>query len=85
MAGGTIITRTWIVTLTNGSFVIDWGDDLFQDIQTGEFMTLTEAEISHPITNDELEWLKRIGRIDEYTTRKVSILSLPERPQKTID
>jgi CYTH domain-containing protein len=85
MASGTTVTRTWVVTLTDGRFAIDWGDELFQEIHSGEFLGLMEAQISHPITNEELEWLRRIGRVVEYDSRKVVFFNLPERPQKTIE
>ena len=43
MASGTTVTRTWVVTLTDGRFAIDWGDELFQEIHTGEFLALMDT------------------------------------------
>ena len=85
MAGGTPINRQWILALKNGMIVIDWGDGLFQDVRTGDFLSVLEAEISHHILNEELDWLIRIGRVSTYTTTTVWFPSLPERPQRTID
>jgi hypothetical protein len=85
MAGGTPINRQWILSLKNGMIVIDWGDGLFQDVRTGDFLSVLEAEISHHILNEELDWLIRIGRVSTYTTTTVWFPSLPERPQRTID
>ena len=71
--------------LKNGNPVIDWGDDLFQDIHSGEFIHGTEADISHTIQDDELELLKHMGRIYYYDAMYVYIYPLPELPRRTID
>jgi hypothetical protein len=73
------------LALKNGTIVIDWGDGLFQDVRSGDFIPVTESEVSHHILNEELEWLTRIGRVAAYTTTTVWFPSLPERPQHTIE
>jgi hypothetical protein len=85
MAGGTPINRQWILALKNGTIVIDWGDGLFQDVRSGDFIPVMESEVSHHILNEELDWLIRIGRVAAYTAVTVWFPSLPERPQRTID
>ncbi len=82
---GTPINRHWILVLKDGSIVIDWGDDLYQDIRTGEFLSIREEDYSHHILNQELDWLVKIGRVATYDAKLVHIHSLPERPQRTID
>jgi len=83
--GGVPVNRQWVLVAHSGAVVIDWGDDQFQDVHTGEFIRVTEDEISHHIQVDELEVLKRAGKVAEYDSKTVSFNNLPERRQKTID
>jgi hypothetical protein len=82
---GIQVNRQWILVLKDGSIVIDWGDGMFQDVRSGDFSKFSEEEISHHIKDDELDWLKRIGRVEKYDTTQVFIFRLPERPQRTLD
>jgi hypothetical protein len=85
MSGGTPINRQWILILKDGLVVIDWGDNLYQDVRSGDFVQVIESDISHHILNEELDWLMRIGRVSSYTAVTVWFPSLPERPQRTIE
>jgi len=85
MSGGTPINRQWILSLKDGSVVIDWSDDLYQDIRSGKFISVKESDISHPVVNEELDWLVRIGRVSSYSAKTVCFNSLPERPLHTLD
>jgi hypothetical protein len=85
MPTGTAVNRQWIVITREGSFVIDWGDGLFQDLISGEFVPIGEADISHHPTESELDWLMHIDRVSFYDSKTVYIHNLPERPQRTID
>lgn len=84
-AGGTPINRQWVIVLNDGSIVIDWGDEVYQDIRSGEFLKIREEEYSHHIQNQELDWLMKIGRVASYDALIVNVHSLPERPQRTIE
>jgi hypothetical protein len=85
MQNGVPIDRQWIYVLEDGRSIIDWGDDLVQDLLSGDFITNVDSDYSHPIRDDELELLKRAGRVERFTTRHVYIFSLPERPRPTIE
>jgi hypothetical protein len=85
MSLGKPVSRHWIVVLENGNAVIDWGDGLFQDIMSGDFVQVNDEDISHPILDDELETLKRAGRVETYDSQNVYIFSMPEPPRRTID
>lgn len=85
MIGGTPVNRQWIVALKDGTIVIDWGDGIFQDVRSGDFVQEDEKEISHHLVNEELDWLVRVGRVASYTAQTVWFNNLPERPQRTID
>jgi hypothetical protein len=85
MPAGTPVHRHWVVMLTNGSIVIDWGDGLFQDVYSGEFLRLAEGQLSHPAQNEDLEMLKRAGRVDHYDSQQAWLINLPERPIRSMD
>jgi len=82
---GTPINRQWVQVLVNGTIVVDWGDDLFQDVFSGDFIQVMEVELGHAIQDEELEILKRAGRVDQYNKLQVFFLNLPDRPYKTIE
>jgi hypothetical protein len=85
MPSGVPIDRQWVYVLEDGRPVVDWGDGLVQDLLRGDFFSSGEGEFGHPIRDDQLEILKRAGRIDQYNSRHVFIYSLPERPRPTIE
>jgi hypothetical protein len=83
--GGTPLNRQWIIVLNDGMVVIDWGDGVYQDIVSGVFLSIREEDVSHHITNRELDWLPKTGRVASYDNLFVHIHSLPERPQRTME
>ena len=85
MTGGTPVNRHGVVILQSGIPVIDWGNELFQDILSGQFIHGTEADISHTILDEELEQLKHMSRIYRYDANYVYVYPLPEPPHRTID
>ena len=85
MAGGTPVGRSWVVVLHNGTVVIDWGDRLFQDVFTGEFVQVAEEQISQCAQDSDLNWLKHIGRVEGYDYHQVNFASLPERVKRTME
>jgi len=85
MAEGTPVNRQWVLVLQDGTIAIDWGDTVFQDVRSGDFITVAERDISHHIVNEDLEWLIKIGRVKSFTTQTVFFCNLPERPQQTIE
>lgn len=85
MPVGTPVDRHWVIVLKDGIIAIDWGDGLFQDVRSGEFIPVAEKDISHHVLNEELDWLIKIGRVGSYNASTVNFHSLPERPQRTIE
>jgi hypothetical protein len=82
MAMGMPVGRQWVFILNNGDVVIDWGDNTFQDVYTGEFYTSKEKEFSrHLIQDSQLDHLKRIGIVVGYDNDTVYFSSLPELPK----
>jgi hypothetical protein len=85
MPSGVPIDRQWVFILEDGRPVVDWGDELVQDLLRGEFFSSQESKISHPIRDDELDILQRAGRVERYNSRHIFIYTLPERPRPTIE
>ena len=65
--------------------MLDWGDGLFQDLDTGDFLEGLKVLASHKIENPQLELLIRAGRVERFNRHEVIFLNLPERPSKMID
>ena len=85
MTDGTPFSRDFILVCEDGRIVLDWGDGLLQDLETGDFFHGMEGLASRKIENAELELLKRAGRVKWFDKREVYFLNLPERPTQTID
>ena len=76
------IGRNWIVMMHKGIPAIDWGGGMFQDAISGEFFNAAESEVSHRASDAELDWLKHIGRIDDYDIVNVYFIGLPDLPSR---
>jgi hypothetical protein len=85
MSEGTPVNRQWVIVLKDGTIAIDWGDGLFQDVRSGEFIKVAEKDISHHVLNEDLDWLIKVGRVSSYNVTTVNFHSLPERSQRTIE
>jgi hypothetical protein len=85
MPNGTPFKREFILVLEDGRVVLDWGDGLFQDLNTGDFLEGLKVLASHKIENPQLELLIRAGRVERFNRHEVIFLNLPERPSKMID
>jgi hypothetical protein len=85
MPEGLAIFRRWVLVLNNGTVIIEWGDGIFQDVHTDEFLENISLIGSHAILDEELEWLKRMGNIAGFDDTNVYVNNLPEFPKKTID
>ena len=77
MFEGTPVPRQFFLVTNNGQFVIDWGNQQFQDIFTGEAVLLPKEEIAFPVKESELLWLKNNGTISGYDKFQVFIFNLP--------
>lgn len=80
MTAGTPIDRHWLSVLSDGTVILEWGDGTGVDMTTNEFIQLKPGQFTHAVQDDDLETLRRMGRITGYDALRVYILSLPERP-----
>lgn len=77
MPEGTPIPRQFFLVTNNGQFVIDWGNQRYQDIFTGEAVVLQSETVAFPVKENELIWLKNNGTISFFDRFVVYIYNLP--------
>ncbi len=65
--------------------IIDWKEELVQDILSDDFFTNERSADSHPVRDDELEMVLCAGRVERFNARHVYMFSLPERPRPTLE
>ena len=78
MPDGVPVNRNFVVMLKNGIPAIDWGDGLFQDILTGDFLNCQEKDVDHTIQDIELDSLIFSRRIYSYDASTIYLFPLPE-------
>lgn len=78
---GTPIGRSFVVMMHSGAAVIDWGNGIYLDIINGVFFHAEEKEISHRAHESDLDWLRRLGHVEDYNDRDVFFSHLPEYPR----
>jgi hypothetical protein len=49
-----------------GNFVVDWGNNIYQDVYSGKKIVLDEGEFTYMVTENELMMLKQNGVICDY-------------------
>jgi hypothetical protein len=84
MTSGHAVNRQLIVVLNDGTPVLEWGDGLGVDLFRGEFFRFPEGEQPYPVQDDELEMLRKAGRVLRYDQWQVVVTSLPESPVQPI-
>jgi hypothetical protein len=82
---GKPINRHQFFVLKDGTPVLEWDDDLLQDLLSGDFIQGSKKDYSHAIRDDELGMLVRAGRVEQFDERQVFIFSLPEPPRRTME
>ncbi len=85
MPDGTPVNRNFVVILKDGTPVIDWGEGLFQDIWSGDFLHCRETDIDHTIQDPELDQLVLTNRAYSYNSSTVLLYTLPEPTRRTMD
>jgi hypothetical protein len=84
MAEGTPIARQWVVTLMDGTMVIDWGDGTALDIDSGEFIDLDHTTLSYPVNDTDLDTMVRSGKVAGYDKLMVYFFNLPDKPLRSL-
>jgi len=79
------VSRQWVIVLNNGNVVIDWGDSVFQDLISGEFLTAVDQTGCHSILDEECDWLEKSSCIQKYDGAQIYVYGLPEQHKSFID
>jgi len=67
------------VLITNdGQIVIDWGNQVFQDVFTGEKLSLENDYLLNPLQNKDFDLIKNAGIITSFNELFVYFSNLPE-------
>ncbi len=85
MPEGFTLNRGWLLALKDGRVVVDWGEGIFQDITSGQFIESVDLIGSHTVRVEELVWLKRTGQVLDFDEAQVFVSSLPERQRRPLD
>ena len=85
MSQGTPIEKQYVIVLQDGTFAVDWGNGRVQDLMTGDFLQVREADFAHVIYDAELDVLKRRGRVVDYDSQHVYLAPLPEGGLSMLD
>lgn len=79
------ISRQWVIVLNNGNIIVDWGNNVFQDLVSGEFLTAVDQTGSRAVQDDDCSWLERSGYIQSFDSTQIYVYGLPERKKPFID
>jgi hypothetical protein len=82
---GTPVNREWVLVLHSGTVVIDWGDGMFQDVHSGDYIPCREGDISHHVLEEDLDILRRASKVSHWDSNTVYFNNLPERKHRTIE
>jgi|LDZU01.1.fsa_nt_gi hypothetical protein len=70
MPEGVPVSRQFFLVTQKGNFVVDWGNNIYQDVYSGEKVELEETDFTYMVKDDELMMLKQnkvICDFDQYT------------------
>lgn len=78
MPDGVPISRQFFLVTKKGNFVIDWGNNVYQDIYTSEKIELEENEFTYMAKDSELMILKQNGVICDFDQNTVHIYPMED-------
>ena len=79
MPNGIPVSRQWISVLPDGKIVLDWGNGRGVDLTDGETVRFSPDAYTTPVSDEDLDLLKRMGRVLSYDHSTIYVPSLPER------
>lgn len=75
----TVIPRNGLFVLADGTFVVRWGENDIQELETGRYRVFRSEDFDSPITDYELNQLISAGIVEKFDQEKVWLRELPER------
>ena len=70
------VPRHTVIALKDGTIAVQWDDNRVQDLLTGEYLEFDRKQISHTITDPELDRLISAGSVEHYNQQFVWLYSL---------
>lgn len=70
MPEGVPVSRQFFLVTQKGNFVVDWGNNVYQDVYSGSKVELEETDFTYMVKDDELMMLKQnkvICDFDQYS------------------
>lgn len=80
MNDGFPIQRQFVLLSNTGAIVIDWGEQRYLDVFTGEAFVVKDDNLMAPVQEAELIYLKNAGIITSYDHQQVYFSNLPQQP-----
>ncbi len=78
MPDGVPISRQFVLITQKGNCVVDWGNNVYQDIYTGEKIILAENEFTYSVKEIELMMLKQYGIINDFDQHTVYVYPMSD-------
>jgi hypothetical protein len=73
MPDGVPVSRQFVLVTQKGNCVIDWGNNVYQDIHTGQRIEITDKDFTYMIKDIELMMLKQYGIINDFDQHTVYV------------
>lgn len=73
------IPRVHLRVLHDGAFVVYWGEQEIQELESGQYRIAAELAMSEPATDYELNQLIDAGLVRDYDGESVRLCAIPER------
>lgn len=78
MPDGMPIARQFFLVTKKGNFVVDWGNNVYQDIYSSEKMELEENEFTYMAKDSDLMILKQNGVISDFDKNTVYLYPMED-------
>jgi len=75
------IARSRLRVLFDGTFVVHWGDNDIQELETGRYRVFEDDDTGGSVSDYELNQLKTAGLVERYDEENVWLCELPERSE----
>lgn len=76
MPEGIPVSRQFFLVTQKGNFVVDWGNNIYQDVYSGKKVELIETDFTYMVTDSELMMLKQNGVISDFDKHSVYIFPM---------
>ncbi len=85
MARGLPLNRQWVFVTRNGIIAYDWGNGYAQDLVSGEFFPMPEANAYDTADEKALMLLVQMGVAEAFDNTHLYVHDLPTRPLRSLD